>query len=75
MPVNAICPSHFGQRGHSITVRLSKSVNSAGDMMLPWRGREREKLQDSDALIRTVVVSKMHPSTPESLSNIDQFSK
>jgi hypothetical protein len=71
MPVNIICPSHFGQCGRSIAVRLSSGVNSVCGMMLPWRWREREN-KALDALIRTVKYP-IYPSTAETLSNIDQF--
>jgi len=35
MPVNIICPSHFGQGGRSIAVRLGSNEKSVWGMMLP----------------------------------------
>jgi hypothetical protein len=61
MPVNIICPSHFGQGGRSIAVRPGSSEMSVYGMMLPlmlsWAsGRERDTLGHR-YVVRTVTGS------------------
>ena len=74
IPVNIICPSHFGQGGRSNAVKLGSSEMSVCGMMLPLARMGR------DTLCHRYVDSNgdrvhMNLQTTESLPNIDQFAK
>jgi hypothetical protein len=73
MPVNIICPSHFGQGGRSIAVRLGSSEMSVYGMMLPLAlSGERDTL-DHRYVDSNGGGLHMNLWTLESLPNIGQF--
>jgi hypothetical protein len=77
MPVNIICPSHFGQGGRSIAVGLGSNEMSVCGMMLPLMlplasGWERDTLGNRYVDSNGHGIH-MNPWTLETLPNIGQF--